>query len=219
VRWSSHRHSWRSGSRPGQRCWTPRRNEDEIPLGDLRILDEGTVGSHEHHPNRGGLGERKRLRLPDDGMVRNEDDFAIGPVVVQREGRDDVDFVTCCKAAHVLAYSIDDARSLVAETCRKLLDGLDVVIDATWLRRGRMLPSVIGGPGDCFGAIPSTSAAQALIVGLEPAPWATSALRFRDRAGRFRNRLLRTLHRHAERSARRVAERARAAGASRFGLR
>jgi hypothetical protein len=53
-------------------------------------------------------------------MIRNEDDFAIGRVIVQREGRDDVDFVTRRKAANVLAYSIDDARSLVAETCRKL---------------------------------------------------------------------------------------------------
>ena len=106
-----------------------RRNEDEIALGDLRVLDEGAVGSHEHHPDRSGLGERKRLRLPDDGMVRNEDDLAIGRVVVQREGRDDVDFVTDREAAHVLADSIDDARGLVAETCRKLLDGLDVVVD------------------------------------------------------------------------------------------
>src|SRR5512140_2680005 len=52
----------------------------------------------------------------------------MGRVVVHREGRDDVDFVTCCEAAHVLAYSIDDAGGLVAETRRKL-DGLDVVVD------------------------------------------------------------------------------------------
>src|SRR5260370_15959537 len=61
-------------------------------------------------------------------MVRNEDDLAIGRVLVHREGRDDVDFVTCCEAAHVLAYGIDDARSLVAETRRKL-DGLGVIVD------------------------------------------------------------------------------------------
>jgi hypothetical protein len=62
-------------------------------------------------------------------MVRNEDDLAIRRVVVQREGGDDVNVVTDREAAHVLAYSIDAARSLVAETCRKLLDGLDVVVD------------------------------------------------------------------------------------------
>src|SRR4030088_744000 len=61
-------------------------------------------------------------------MVRNEDDLAIGRVIVQREGGDDVDVVTDREAAHVLAYSIDDARSLVAETCRKL-NALDVVVD------------------------------------------------------------------------------------------
>ena len=61
-------------------------------------------------------------------MVRYEDDLTIGRVVVLREGRDDVDFVTCRKAAHVLAYSLDDARGLIAKTRRKL-DGLDVVVD------------------------------------------------------------------------------------------
>src|SRR6266481_9514619 len=106
-----------------------RRNEDEIPLSDLRVFDERAVGGHEHHPDGSSLCERERLWLPDDCMDRNENDLAVRRVVVQREGRDDVDFVTCCKAAHVLADSIDDARSLVAETCRKLLYGLDVVVD------------------------------------------------------------------------------------------
>src|ERR1700732_2410036 len=40
-------------------------------------------------------------------MVRYEDDLAIGRVVVQREGRDDVDFVTNREAAHILADSVD----------------------------------------------------------------------------------------------------------------
>src|SRR6267143_7091959 len=62
-------------------------------------------------------------------MVRYEDDLAIGRVVVQREGRDDVDFVTNREAAHILADSVDGACGLIAETCRKL-DGLDVVVDA-----------------------------------------------------------------------------------------
>jgi hypothetical protein len=44
-------------------------------------------------------------------MLWNEDDLAIGRVVVQREGGDDVDVVTDRETAHVLAYSIDDART------------------------------------------------------------------------------------------------------------
>ena len=105
-----------------------RRDENEVALGDLRILDEGTVGSHEHHPDGSRLSERERLWLPDNGIVRYEDDLTIGRVVVLREGRDDVDFVTCRKAAHVLAYSLDDARGLIAKTRRKF-DGLEVVVD------------------------------------------------------------------------------------------
>src|SRR5580692_7477155 len=61
-------------------------------------------------------------------MVRYEDDLAIGRIVVQREGRDDVDFVTNRESAHILSDSVDDACGLVAETCRKL-DALDVVVD------------------------------------------------------------------------------------------
>src|SRR5580704_8790822 len=61
-------------------------------------------------------------------MVRYEDDLAIGRVVVQREGRDDVDFVTNRESAHILADSVDGACGLIAETSRKL-DGLDVVVD------------------------------------------------------------------------------------------
>src|SRR5882757_8516903 len=61
-------------------------------------------------------------------MVRYEDDLAIGRVVVQREGRDDVDFVTNRESAHILADSVDGACGLIAETCRKL-DALDVVVD------------------------------------------------------------------------------------------
>src|ERR1700720_1043380 len=61
-------------------------------------------------------------------MVRYEDDLAIGRVVVQREGRDDIDFVTNRESAHILANSVDGACGLIAETCRKL-DGLDVVVD------------------------------------------------------------------------------------------
>src|SRR5258707_3015018 len=104
------------------------RNEDEITLGHLRVFDE-TVGGHKHHPDGSSLGERERLWLPDDGIVRNEDDLAIGRVVVHREGGDYVDVVTGRETAHVLAYSIDDARGLVAETCRKRLDRLEVVVD------------------------------------------------------------------------------------------
>src|SRR5580700_3276477 len=88
-----------------------RRDQNEVALGDLRIL-----------------GERKRFRLPDNGMVRYEDDLAIGRVVVQREGRDDVDLVTNREAAHILADSVDGACGLITETCRKL-DALDVVVD------------------------------------------------------------------------------------------
>jgi hypothetical protein len=75
------------------------------------------------------IGTSIRVPADNDGMVRNDDDFAIRPIVVQREGRDNVDFVTRCKAAQVAAHSIDDARNLVADTCRKILDGLDVVVD------------------------------------------------------------------------------------------
>src|ERR1700719_528010 len=63
-------------------------------------------------------------------MVWYEDDLAIGRVVVQREGRDDIDFVTNRESAHILANSVDGACGLIAETCRKL-DGLDVVVDPT----------------------------------------------------------------------------------------
>jgi hypothetical protein len=28
-----------------------RRDENEVALGDLRVLDERTIGGHEHHPN------------------------------------------------------------------------------------------------------------------------------------------------------------------------
>src|SRR5580704_9185082 len=61
-------------------------------------------------------------------MVRYEDDLPIGRIVVQREGRDDVDFVTNRVSAHTLADSVDDACGLVAETRRKL-HALDVVVD------------------------------------------------------------------------------------------
>src|SRR5260370_35150073 len=61
-------------------------------------------------------------------MVRYEDDLAIGRVVVQREGRDDVDFVTNRESAHMLADRVYGACGLIAETCRKL-DALDVVVD------------------------------------------------------------------------------------------
>src|SRR6202035_3450657 len=61
-------------------------------------------------------------------MFRYEDDLAIGGVVVQREGRDDVDFVTNRESAHILADSVDGTRGLVTETCRKL-DALDIVVD------------------------------------------------------------------------------------------
>ena len=41
-----------------------------------------------------GLGERKRFRVLHDGVVRHEDDLAVGVVLVHREGRDHVDLVT-----------------------------------------------------------------------------------------------------------------------------
>src|SRR6478735_8565681 len=79
----------------------------------------------------GVVGDLDRGQANAAGRRRNEDEIPLSDLHVfdEREGRDDVDFVTCCKAAHVLADSIDDARSLVAETCRKLLYGLDVVVD------------------------------------------------------------------------------------------
>ena len=43
-----------------------------------------------------------------------------------------------------------------------------------------MLPSVIGSPGGCFGAIPSTAAAQALSVGREPTQRALTVGRLRQ---------------------------------------
>src|SRR6266550_2012544 len=61
-------------------------------------------------------------------MGRYEDDLAIGRVVVQREGRDDVNFVPNRESAHLLADSVDGASGLVTETCRKLY-ALDVVVD------------------------------------------------------------------------------------------
>ena len=61
-------------------------------------------------------------------MARYEDDLAIGRVVVQREGRDDVDFVTNRESADILADSVDGACGLIAETCR-IPDVLDVVVD------------------------------------------------------------------------------------------
>lgn len=67
--------------------------------------------------------KRKRFRLPNNGVGRYKDDLAIGRVVVQREGRDDVDFVTNRESDN-----IDGACGLVAKTCRKL-DGLDIVVD------------------------------------------------------------------------------------------
>src|ERR1700732_2532931 len=60
-------------------------------------------------------------------MVRYEDDLAIGRVVVQREGRDDIDFVTNRESHHILADSVYGACGLIAETCRNL-DALDVVV-------------------------------------------------------------------------------------------
>ena len=66
--------------------------------------------------------------MPDDGTLRNEDDLAIGRVVVQREGGDNVDFVTNRESTDIFADSVDGACGLIAETCRKL-DGLEVVID------------------------------------------------------------------------------------------
>jgi hypothetical protein len=66
--------------------------------------------------------------MPDDGMSRNDDDFAISRVVVHREGWDDVDVITNCEVAHVLANCVDVAGSLIAETSRKL-DRLNVVVD------------------------------------------------------------------------------------------
>ena len=61
-------------------------------------------------------------------MVRYEDDLAIGRVVVQREERDNVDFVTNRESAHILTNSVDGAYDLITKTCRKL-DALDVVVD------------------------------------------------------------------------------------------
>ena len=43
-----------------------------------------------------------------------------------------------------------------------------------------MLPSVIGGPGGCLGAIASPPASQALIPAREPSPRALSVGRFRE---------------------------------------
>ena len=42
------------------------------PLVTLASFDERAVGSHEHHPNRRGLGKRKRFRMLHDGVVRGE---------------------------------------------------------------------------------------------------------------------------------------------------
>src|SRR5277367_333329 len=105
-----------------------RRDEDKVALRHLCILDERPISGREHHPHRGGLDERKRLRLPYDRVVGNENDLAIGRIVVHREGWDNVDIVANSYAADILPHRVDDAGGLVTETRRKL-DGLDVVVD------------------------------------------------------------------------------------------
>jgi hypothetical protein len=59
-----------------------RGHEDEIAFVHLGIFDERAVRSHEAHPDRRGLGGRKRFRVLHDGVVRHEDDLAVGVVLV-----------------------------------------------------------------------------------------------------------------------------------------
>ncbi len=64
-----------------------------------------------------------------DCVVRRDDDFAVGVVLVHRERRNQVDLVAWREAGDFLAHRIDDAGCFVAETCWEL-DGLDVFVGA-----------------------------------------------------------------------------------------
>src|SRR6266481_3253355 len=65
--------------------------------------------------------------MRDHGVIRHEDDFAIGRVLVHREGRDDVDRIADRDASDVSAHGIDDTGRLVAEA-RGELHRLDIII-------------------------------------------------------------------------------------------
>ncbi|MGF6291762.1 hypothetical protein QFZ98_003622 [Paraburkholderia youngii] len=57
--------------------------------------------------------------MPDDRMVRHDDDFAVGEVLIHRERRDHADLVSGREIDDALAHRIDDAGRLVPEPGRK----------------------------------------------------------------------------------------------------
>src|SRR5260370_39716010 len=64
-----------------------------------------------------------------DGIVRHDDDFAIGEVLIHRESWDRADRVTHSDAGDVPAYGVDGAGGFVPEA-RRVRHGLDVLVIA-----------------------------------------------------------------------------------------
>src|SRR6266404_6644299 len=64
-----------------------------------------------------------------DGIVRHDDDFAIGEVLIHRESWDRADRVTHSDAGDVPAYGVNGAGGFVPEA-RRVRHGLDVLVIA-----------------------------------------------------------------------------------------
>src|ERR1022692_1544003 len=62
-----------------------------------------------------------------DGVVRRDDDFTVGKVLIHREGGDHVDGLADLDTLDVLAHRINDTGSLVPESGWKL-DGLYILV-------------------------------------------------------------------------------------------